>query len=63
MSAFSLGMLEDPFLLRKDMALLMTVSVFFGLCQPLVFFAMNSRCCDDSESESGSVGAIGSCDA
>lgn len=41
----------------------MTVSVFLGLGNPLVYFAMNSRCYDDSESESGSVGAIGSCDA
>lgn len=56
-------MLEDPFLLKKDMALLMTVSACLGWCHPLVYFAMNSRCYDDSESESGSVGAIGSCDA
>lgn len=56
-------MLEDPFLLKKDMALLMTVSVLLGRCHPLVYFAMKSRYYDDSESESGSVGAIGSCDA
>lgn len=45
------------------MALLMTVRAVLGLRHPLVYFAMKSRCYDDSESESGSVGAIWVCDA
>lgn len=43
----------------KDMALQKTVSDFLGAYHPLVYFAMNYRCYDNSESESGSVGLIG----
>ena len=44
------------------MALRMTVASFSRFSHLLVYYAMNYRCYDDTESESGSVGTIRMCD-